>query len=141
MALIEFKNLPDTSTPLNAENLNNNFSELEALINTKTITKLLSSKTTTGSYTISSIEDYDLIVVVGANGNSQKWGTNTMIIPVDAIKNVSGYGSLSQRSYTLEVRATSTVSSLNFAFTNATTFDLSLVGDRTGLLGLYGIKL
>ena len=29
MALIEFKNLPDMSTPLNAENLNNNFSELE----------------------------------------------------------------------------------------------------------------
>lgn len=28
MALIEFKNLPDTSTPLNAENLNNNFNEL-----------------------------------------------------------------------------------------------------------------
>ena len=28
MALIEFKNLPDTSTPLSAENLNNNFNEL-----------------------------------------------------------------------------------------------------------------
>lgn len=28
MALIEFKNLPDTSTPLNAENLNHNFNEL-----------------------------------------------------------------------------------------------------------------
>ena len=27
MALIEFKNLPDTSTPLKAENLNNNFNE------------------------------------------------------------------------------------------------------------------
>ena len=31
MALIEFKNLPDTSTPLNAENLNNNFQELEKI--------------------------------------------------------------------------------------------------------------
>lgn len=28
MALIEFKNLPDTSTPLSAENLNHNFNEL-----------------------------------------------------------------------------------------------------------------
>lgn len=27
MALIEFKDLPDTSTPLNASNLNNNFNE------------------------------------------------------------------------------------------------------------------
>lgn len=31
MALIEFKNLPDRTTPINAENLNNNFSELETL--------------------------------------------------------------------------------------------------------------
>lgn len=29
MNLIEFKNLPDTSTPLNADNLNNNFNELK----------------------------------------------------------------------------------------------------------------
>lgn len=28
MSLIEFKNLPDTSTPINAENLNNNFNEV-----------------------------------------------------------------------------------------------------------------
>ena len=28
MALVEFKDLPDTSTPINAENLNNNFNEL-----------------------------------------------------------------------------------------------------------------
>lgn len=31
MALIEFKNLPDTSTPLTAENLNNNFNELNKI--------------------------------------------------------------------------------------------------------------
>lgn len=29
MAIIQFKNLPDTSTPLTAENLNNNFNELK----------------------------------------------------------------------------------------------------------------
>ena len=29
MALIEFKDYPNTSTPLNAENLNNNFNELK----------------------------------------------------------------------------------------------------------------
>lgn len=32
MALVEFKNFPDTSTPLNAENLNNNFKEIFNLI-------------------------------------------------------------------------------------------------------------
>lgn len=32
MALIEFKDYPDTSTPLNAENLNNNFNELNKAI-------------------------------------------------------------------------------------------------------------
>lgn len=30
MALIEFKNLPDTTTPINAQNLNNNFNECGA---------------------------------------------------------------------------------------------------------------
>lgn len=42
MALIEFKNLPDTSTPINATNLNNNFNELNTeildLTNVKTVT-------------------------------------------------------------------------------------------------------
>lgn len=35
MALVKFKNLPDTSTPLNAENLNNNFEELEEKMKNK----------------------------------------------------------------------------------------------------------
>lgn len=33
MALIEFKNKPDTSSPINANNLNNNFNELNTNIN------------------------------------------------------------------------------------------------------------
>lgn len=33
MSLITFKNLPDTSTPITAENLNNNFNELNNKIN------------------------------------------------------------------------------------------------------------
>lgn len=32
MALIEFKNLPDTSTPINAENLNHNFELLQGSV-------------------------------------------------------------------------------------------------------------
>lgn len=32
MALIEFKNLPDQTTPLNADNLNNNFKEIFNLV-------------------------------------------------------------------------------------------------------------
>lgn len=35
MALIEFKNLPDTSTPLTAENLNNNFNLLSNMMTVK----------------------------------------------------------------------------------------------------------
>ena len=34
MALIEFKDYPDTTTPTDAENLNNNFNELNNKINT-----------------------------------------------------------------------------------------------------------
>lgn len=33
ICLIEFKNKPDTSTPINADNLNFNFNELNTLIN------------------------------------------------------------------------------------------------------------
>ena len=33
MALVEFKNKPSTNTPINATNLNNNFNELNSLIN------------------------------------------------------------------------------------------------------------
>jgi hypothetical protein len=36
MSLIEFKNLPDTSTPFTAENFNNNFEYLESLNNYST---------------------------------------------------------------------------------------------------------
>ena len=32
MSLVEFKNLPDTTTPINAANLNNNFNELNSQI-------------------------------------------------------------------------------------------------------------
>lgn len=52
MALVTFKNLPDTSTPLNAENLNNNFNELNnkySELNNKmpsVINNLISTSTT-----------------------------------------------------------------------------------------------
>lgn len=38
MALIEFQDLPNTTTPLTASNLNNNFNELDDKIDTKTST-------------------------------------------------------------------------------------------------------
>jgi len=51
MALVEFKNLPDTSTPLNAQNLNNNFellsNQIALLSNQMTITCSDTSITTT----------------------------------------------------------------------------------------------
>ena len=53
MALIEFKDLPDTSTPLNAENLNNNFNEVK-IINNNLETKY------TADITFSSFVDQEL---------------------------------------------------------------------------------
>lgn len=55
MALIEFKDLPDTTTPLTASNLNNNFNELD--------------------------EKIDSVVESGsnANGNYVKYADGTMI--------------------------------------------------------------
>ena len=46
MALIEFKNKPDTTTPINADNLNHNFNELDTkLAETDDKTNICSRRT------------------------------------------------------------------------------------------------
>lgn len=62
MALIEFKNLPDTSTPLNAENLNNNFVDLNKQISN---VKFYSCNSTS-TVKISSANGYGIVLVTSA---------------------------------------------------------------------------
>ena len=66
MALIKFNDLPNTNTPINANNLNNNFNEvlgkLEQLNNSEITTKELHTLK-------ANINNYDLIIIC-TNGNS-----------------------------------------------------------------------
>lgn len=63
MALIKFKNLPDTSTPLNAENLNNNFEELENELNEKTSKEMLQC-TIASNYTTETSSTYEPLPII-----------------------------------------------------------------------------
>ena len=56
MALLEFKNLPDTSTPLTAENLNNNFEYLDDKMSN--FLKVETTEISLGSFTANQ-EKYD----------------------------------------------------------------------------------
>lgn len=99
MALKKFKDLPDTDTPLNAENLNNNFYDLENKINelnkevedSKAKIDLLfngniNSDSSTANLS-SSIYKYDLIVLVTRSdtGSSDLFRLNTTVIPTSLI--------------------------------------------------------
>lgn len=61
MALKEFKNLPDTSTPINAENLNHNFNELNKFGDVK-----LKSKEFSTSAIIKSENGYGIVLVISS---------------------------------------------------------------------------
>ena len=56
MALIEFKDLPDTSTPITADNLNNNFQHFGKL--------LWEGNFTSGTITVPELDKYTFIVMV-----------------------------------------------------------------------------
>lgn len=73
MALIEFKDLPDTSTPLNSANLNNNFNE----VNNK-IGDLTQLETTDKTNIVNAING---VVESGSNDNGKwiKYANGTMI--------------------------------------------------------------
>lgn len=76
MALKEFKNLPNTDTPINAENLNSNFNELYDNI----VTLYEGDITETGNYEIS--EDYGnfkLLAIYGSTG--VKSARNVVVVP------------------------------------------------------------
>ena len=65
MALIEFKNYPDTSTPINAENLNNNFNEVISISRENVAQKL--SFAVENGFTIN-CDGSRLIMLVGIRG-------------------------------------------------------------------------
>lgn len=132
-------NLADNKIVNAASNSQTNTYSCDYINKLPKVDELLSATTTSDTYTISDIEQYNLIVVVAGNGNSQRWGRNSMILPVNEIK--KAYGDLSSLSYELRVWATSTTSALKFAFPSKTSVVITCDGDRTGLLGLYGVKL
>lgn len=87
MALIEFQDLPNTTTPINAQNLNNNFDELDEKTEHHIITASMSSNFT------KSTTDYEILplntwVIVGnkltINNNSIVVGSNVSIVKVSA---------------------------------------------------------
>lgn len=84
MALIEFKNLPDTSTPLSAENLNNNFNELNnrdvysteekvvgTWINGKPIYRIVYSINVTETSYTKNVSSLNIDTLIKINGISQ----------------------------------------------------------------------
>ena len=67
MALIEFKNFPDTTTPLSANNLNNNFNELDTKIgdvDNKLGDCLLKSTSNITSLKVKSKNGYGIVFIV-----------------------------------------------------------------------------
>lgn len=132
-------NLADNKIVNTASNSQTNTYSCDYINKLPKVDELLSATTTSNTYQISDIEQYDLILVVAGNGNMQRWGRNSMILSVAEIKKL--YGDLSTLSYALRVWATSTTSTLNFAFPSKTSVVISCDGDRTGLLGIYGVKL
>ena len=76
MSLVEFKNLPDTTTPINAANLNNNFNELNSqisaaasAINNLKGTVLWTNSSPTSNYgatavSINNLSNYDIIKII-----------------------------------------------------------------------------
>ena len=65
MALLDFKNYPDTSTPINAENLNNNFNEVISISRENVAQKL--SFAVENGFTIN-CDSSRLIMLVGIRG-------------------------------------------------------------------------
>ena len=82
MALIEFEDLPDTSTPVNANNLNNNFDELSDNINdlsenVKGTVLYNNSSGSNGQITLSdSVANYDYIEIF--YGSINRGGMNSV---------------------------------------------------------------
>lgn len=82
MALIEFKDYPSTDAPINAENLNNNFNELET--NLETNSEALNTK-------------LDELIETGnnENGNWIKYGDGTMVCyNTVRVENISTSGTI-----------------------------------------------
>ena len=103
MALIEFKNLPDTTTPINAENLNNNFTECNNIVESGSNANgtyikysdgtMICARTITGTVAIT--ETWGSGCTSGANSTIElgNWATpfiSTPIISVTPIRTGGG---------------------------------------------------
>lgn len=87
MALVEFKNLPDTSTPLNAENLNNNFKKDYILL------KLTSNQTITTDGS-----EIPFTVVENTNPTLFQYTNNRIILNYDGEIKVRASGKITVNS-------------------------------------------
>lgn len=67
MSLIEFKDLPDTTTPITAENLNNNFNELKSELEG---TILYTGSTNTNFILTDDYTNYDYIEIYGKKSST-----------------------------------------------------------------------
>lgn len=84
MALVKFKNLPDTSTPLNAENLNNNFEELSKNVIQGTISSNYTIKATNTYENLPIIENIKVGEKLTIQNNQIIVGKNVSVIMVSA---------------------------------------------------------
>lgn len=90
MALIEFKNKPDTTTSINATNLNNNFSELNDKIENVEVTDIYSmSEVKTNKIWIDNKPIYRKIIDVGNLPNNDYKAIEHNIQNMDELVNVS----------------------------------------------------
>lgn len=94
MALIEFKNLPDTSTPINAENLNNNFNELKnrkyILLSTDSTIQVISASDGWQKINFASSKQYGNVLSFDSN--------NSVVIVPSNVKKVRVAGSIGGRN-------------------------------------------
>ena len=91
--MITFKNKPDTTTPINAENLNANFNEAKkAIDDLNSVVELYSGDITeTGVYTLNdNYSNYRYLVIYGTNVTASQ--RNVVIAPgYKVINNASNY--------------------------------------------------
>jgi hypothetical protein len=82
MALIEFKDLPDTSTAINSLNLNNNFNELDTKVNNLSIleTHTIDVNITSGTSYQNDLLKNAKLVICDWGVNLDSWTMQTMHI-------------------------------------------------------------
>lgn len=117
MALIEFKDLPDTSTPLNAENLNNNFNALKG--------EVLFEGSTTGNITLNdSVSNYDILEIFyknqdGYSDSKRIHSPNNKIVSLDLSYYNNGTQNFQHWTGNIEISNTSITHSIDYYYENS----------------------